>query len=363
MKLAAAIVALCALLALPAHAEEPLAPLLDSGQLTIDSSIAPAEGLVPGQRTNLQIEIATSTWFTGGARIRLPEVPGLVILQTEEFANNSSERRNGQTWVVQRWTIDIYPQRAGEFSVGPIEISLKVNGGELGNLAGSAMAPAVTFSATLPEALEQADFWVAAPQFSAQQSIDRDVDALEPGEAFERKVEFLASDVQAMMLPDFSPEDIPGLAAYPGTPELSNRLNRGETRASRIQSISYVAEKPGNYTLPAEDFFWWNTRSGTLEVITLPALPVTVIGDVATEAAGETTHYREQLLGLGGLAALAALAFLLLRYRPWRALATPLRAAKAGYLALRKPGLPPQLNPDPGREQPPRTIRDNNAAG
>ena len=52
-----------------------------------------------------------STWFTGGTRIRLPEVPGLVILQTEQFASNASERRGDQNWVLQRWTLDVYAQR------------------------------------------------------------------------------------------------------------------------------------------------------------------------------------------------------------------------------------------------------------
>ena len=69
-----------------ATAANPLAELQASGHLRIDSALTPSEGIVPGQRVQLTIKIATDTWFTGGTRIGIPEVPGLVILQTEQFA-------------------------------------------------------------------------------------------------------------------------------------------------------------------------------------------------------------------------------------------------------------------------------------
>jgi len=51
---------------------------------------------VPGQKVTLTLEIATDRWFAGGTRIGIPEVPGLVILQTEQFASNASETHNGR---------------------------------------------------------------------------------------------------------------------------------------------------------------------------------------------------------------------------------------------------------------------------
>ena len=103
--------------ALPARGEGDLQALVDAGQLSISSSLASEGLLVPGQRAQLEIKIATSTWFAGGTRIRIPEVPGLVILQTEAFAANASEMRDGETWVVQRWNLDVYPQSEGDFTV------------------------------------------------------------------------------------------------------------------------------------------------------------------------------------------------------------------------------------------------------
>lgn len=347
----AGLILLCVSLLLPpaVSAESPLQPLLEAGQLTIDSSMTPATGVVPGERALLHIQIGTGTWFTGGARIRLPEVPGLVILQTEDFAANSSERRDGQTWVMQRWTIDVYPQQAGLFTIGPIEVTLKVNGGELGNLEGPVLAPATELEVIVPEALTNTPFWVAAPEFSARQSLDRETDALTPGDAFERRVEFRASDVQAMMLPTLRQSDTPGLAAYPGTPNLENRMNRGQSKATRIETVSYVAEQPGDYLLPAEDFFWWNTKTNTLEVITVPAVQIHVEGDVNQQPATNNALRSVQWMGIGGLVALGFITAGLMRYRPWRWLAKPIADARRGLVALRQPGLPSQLNPGTSR--------------
>ena len=81
--------------------------LLDTNRLQLRSWLLPAQKIVPGQQIKLNIEIATDRWFTGGTRIKIPEIPGLVILQTDDFASNSSEQRRGQSWVVQRWSLEI----------------------------------------------------------------------------------------------------------------------------------------------------------------------------------------------------------------------------------------------------------------
>ena len=77
----------CASLAFGSSIEE----LEASGHLHIESALTPQNGIVPGQKVTLTLEITTDRWFTGGTRIGIPEVPGLVILQTEQFASNASE--------------------------------------------------------------------------------------------------------------------------------------------------------------------------------------------------------------------------------------------------------------------------------
>ena len=334
----------------PGLAASKLDSLLENGSLSIDSRLEHDGTLVPGQRARMVIEIATSTWFTGGTRIRLPEVPGLVILQTDQFAANASETRQGTTWVVQRWTIELFAQRPGDFQVPAMALRLKVNGGELGNIEGETQSPPLAFSVSLPPALEQADFWVASPDYSVTQTVDPGVQTLEPGDAFERRITFTAEDVPAMMLPEMTEVEQHGLASYPAPPVLKNSSNRGQSSGSREQSISYVAEQPGNYLLPAQDFFWWDTREETLKILSIPAIEVFVAGKTARPD-DESSALPWQTLAWAALAllAVAGAGMLLLRYRPWRWLAflvEPLQSLGQFLQALRKPALPRRLNPD-----------------
>jgi hypothetical protein len=334
------------------HGAAPtLRELLDSGHLELQAELTPAGTLVPGQKLTLGLTIATDRWFSGGTRISPPEVPGLVILQTEQFATNASELRGEQSWVLQHWTLDVYPQRAGEFTIPPVSARVKVNAGDAGDVEGALASPPVTFTVTLPAALAGVEQWVAAPEFSVSQRFDRSLEGLQVGDAFEREIVFEASDVMAMMLPALTPRDIPGLAAYPAPPVLDNSNNRGQTRASRRQRISYVVEAEGNYRLPAADFFWWDTGRGELQVLSLPATDITVgsgVGAATTATGSRAVTPRQMLLATAGLVLLAILFRLARRLLPevplarWAsALAWPWRKIQQ----LRRPALPERLNP------------------
>ncbi len=333
-------------------ASNGLEALVAAGHLEMGAKLTPADSVVPGQKLTLTLKISTDRWFSGGTRIKLPEVPGLVILQTEQFASNASERRGDQSWVIQRWTLDVYPQRAGDFTLPPISASVKVNGGDSGDVEGSLTTAPLGFTVSLPNSLIDVSHWVAAPVFTAEQRFDRSLENVQVGDAFEREVVFQASDVMAMMLPSLMPEELPGLAAYPSPPTLDNSSNRGQTQATRSQRISYVAQADGEYQLPARDFFWWDTQRGKLQVVTLPATLITVGAGAATQNSADSTALRisprQLLLGAGGIVLLALVLWLarkLLARIPLGALAAAIGAGWQKLQDLRKPALPERLNP------------------
>jgi hypothetical protein len=328
-----------------------IAALQAAGRLQIDASLAPREGIVPGQKLTLTLTIATDRWFSGGTRISLPEVPGLVILQTEQFASNASERRGESSWVIQRWTLDVYPQRPGNFTIPPVKARLQVNTAD-GDVEGVLSSPGVQFTVSLPPALAGLEQWVAAPAFSVAQQFDRSLEALQVGDAFERVVTFEASDVMAMMLPSLPPEDNPGLAAYPAPPVLENSNNRGQIRASRSERISYVVQAEGRYLLRARDFHWWDTVRSELRLVSLPAVEITVGSGAASTLPDSTSmptlSPRQWLALAASLIGLGLLLWLGWRYLPRLppgAVSARAAAALQTLRQLRKPALAESLNP------------------
>lgn len=334
----------------PYTAANTLKALEDSGDLRINSYIDGARTIVPGQRIALTLEIATTTWFTGGTKIVIPEVHNLIILQTEQFAANATETRDGHTWVIQRWTLDVYPQRAGNFSIQPIAVQVQVNSGDGGNTKGRLFSPPVTFQATVPEALSKADSWTAAPAFSVTQRFDRDLATLSVGDAFQQIIAFKAADVRAMMLPDYVAELLPGLTAYPVPPELDNSVNRGQIRAERRIRINYITEQPGAYVLKGRDYFWWNTARRELSLLSIPPTSFTVAGAVSTRVPEPGSALTVRYMAIGTI----VLAFTLVALRlarsglpawAWRTARAAITRAKRQWREWRKPALATRLNP------------------
>lgn len=328
---------------------DPLQSLEDSGRLEISSYISPAKVLVPGQRIALTLEVATDSWFTGGTKIAVPEVQNLIILQTERFAANATEQRHGRTWVIQRWTLDVYPQLAGSFSIDPIAVQVQINVGDGKNASETVLSPPVAFTVTVPDELSQASSWVAAPAFSVSQRFNRDLNALSVGDAFQQVVTFEAADVLAMMLPDYATEPFSGLAVYPAPTELNDRVNRGQTRAQRSVQIGYVVEQPGVYTLRGRNYFWWNTERLELSLLSIAPTTFTVTGPALTPALGRNLSIAHSIIG----AVVLLLSLLTLRIAQSRAPISILgllrgaiaRTAKQ-WRAWRKPALATRLNPD-----------------
>ncbi len=329
-----------------------IAELQSSRHLEISSELIPSDDIIPGQRIELVITIATDRWFTGGTRLEIPEIPGLVILQTNEFASNSSNNRGGHSWVIQRWTLDVFPQREGSFSIPAITARVKVSDLSANSVEGKLSSPGLHFNAVIPQSLARVAHWVAAPKYQVSQRFDKDLDNLQIGDAFTRKITFEAADVMAMMLPAFDVEIHDGLAAYPEPPTLNNSSNRGDMNAKRIERISYIVEAPGQYRLPARDYFWWDTRTGELQMRFLPAIDISV-GKAGTDNGRGMHPTRIQPLQWtqAALGIFAGVIFIWLLRRwlprvPISRITTRFKKALRWFKQLRKPALPDKLNPD-----------------
>ena len=70
--------------------------------------------------------------------------------------------------------------------------------------------------------------------------------------------------------------ELDGMAAYPKPPVVQDHSERGTFTGTRIDSVTYVCERPGTVTVPALEFPWWNVRTQTMEMVTLPAVTLDV---------------------------------------------------------------------------------------
>lgn len=332
------------------HGDE-MSQLIAQGQLTISTEISPSEPVVPGQRVKLIIKVATPRWFTDGTQIRKPEVPGLVILQNQDFAANANEQRDGQNWTVQRWALDVFATAPGSFAVPPIAVTVSVSTSPGRSVRGTALAPATQIVAALTAPLEGIEQWVASPAVTLEQTLEGlpENGILAVGAAVRRQINLKAEQVMPMMLPAPATSKVPGLQGYSEPPILRADSNRGALSAERRDTVTYIATEPGQSVLPEITLQWWHTEQHRLTTVTLPAISVTVSDALAT--AGD---WPARALLAGQLLTGCVLAALFARWgRRHNLVAQLQRVAKRmrqqlteRWRQLRSPALAKRLNPD-----------------
>ena len=321
----------------------------------IGARLQPAEGAVPGQRIRLEVTVATPRWFTAGTRIKLPEVPGLILMQNQDFAANATERRGGESWTVQRWSLDVFATRAGAITIPPLHVSVAVSQSATQTLNTTLQTQPLTVTTSIPPELETIDSWVASPSVSLSQSVEGDTDTY-PGAAISRKITVKAADVMAMLLPRIETGDPPLLQSYPEPPVLRNRSNRGTLSATRSDRTTWIASTPGSSEIPGVTVHWWNTETKQLKTLSTEAIGISISGQPPELPA--SPRDRMEL----AVTAAAVLGLVLLMAACWR-LGLPQRIAalwrwalghcRRGWAVLTGAVLPEQLNPGgssgPGR--------------
>ena len=315
-----------------------LQELMQEDQLRLRSWLQPAQEIVVGEEVKLIVEVSTRRWFAGGTRIQHPEIAHLVVLQRDRFATNLSRQEQGRTWVVQQWALELYPQQAAAFRIPSLRLELAVNDARAGVVRGSLQTEALEFVAGVPAQLAGVEAWLATPQFRLSREFDRDLTGLQPGDAFTRTIRSSASQVTSMMLPTPLVGSAAGLAVYPDNPVLQDKSNRGEAIAERTDRVTYVVEQSGQYRLPEQTFYWWDSSADKLRVNRLAAVTIdagTPAGD-RPAAAPEFIDFNVELRWIFLAAAVIALA-ILLRLRSRRAVSVPARQIlTAANRALKK---------------------------
>ena len=241
------------------------------------SSLYPRSVTV-GQPVTLTVDVFVPSYFTGAPRFPALEVKDAMVIFDDE-STNLNERLGEQDYAGQRRSYRIYPQRAGRFEVPGFEV--KVRFGVDGKASPRTPVPArgAAFEASVPAAARGLDYFVASPSFRLTQTTDRPLDGLRVGDALTRVISMSAAEAFAMMLPPlrFASED--GLAVYPAEPRISDSSGEhGATRVgTRVESATYLLQKPGSYRLPALAIRWWDTNARVVRTAEAPE----VVFDVA----------------------------------------------------------------------------------
>ena len=315
--------------------------------LELSAELAADTLVVPGQRVRLLLTVATPRWFTSGTRIRLPEVPGLVLLQNQEFAANATEQRGTDSWTLQRWSIDVFATRPGTLRIPGVDVTASVSITPGVSQTLTRTTEPLDLDVQIPSELAGLEHWIASPNVTVQDTMvpsgQRPV-----GSALTRRVRIEAQDVMAMMLPAIDTAYPHQLQAYAAPPLLKSQASRGALSAQRVETTTLIATEAADVTLDGIRIYWWNTATQRLSTLTTDDHEITIAGASTTRQLNMPRPFEMALTGL--LLLTGVLLYRALPLKRWRQRLSQWLAKGGEQLKRRRhvlvaSPLPKQLNP------------------
>ena len=243
----------------------PPSPFAVSHLFNAEGDITEHPDVFQAEPVRLAVDIYSPTWFAKAPSIENFSVAGALLLRTEKFATNFTQRRGGHSYTVQRWEYTLYPQRSGRFVIPSTEVRVQIaQPGSSEPQAHRLRSNPLLFQVQpLPDSPDippnSTHRVLSASQVHIEQRIIKADRQLLPGDAIQRRVTIRAEDAMGMLIPALTWPNLPGARQQSEPPRVEDNHHRGDTTGTRVETRSYTFTGPGQYTLPELHFQWWDS--------------------------------------------------------------------------------------------------------
>ena len=307
------------------------------------------DSVTVGQAAVVRVTVLAPTWFPKPPVWPSFEIANALVMLPPDSSRSISERIGRDNWAGIVRSYRFYPQLAGEYRITgqsldityadpqtrqPIEVSIDV--------------PDIVVISTVPPGAEALDPLLIGTSLTLEEEITGITDELEAGDAVVRTVTAQIDGMPAMFLPPLIQSlDDAGLSALVRQPVVEDQANeRSGTieTATRTESVSYVFETGGTFTLPAIELAWWNTETGTVETAKLAETALDVASAPGAPRAESASSRTDRVTIWGALVValfgILAAVFFLTRHRlqTWKANrhARYIESEKYGFRCLKR---------------------------
>jgi hypothetical protein len=249
-------------------------------------SIEQDEDIWAGQQVTLSLDLKTTGFSFSNSHFSLPEVKNAFLMQTDSTTIKLTEKIDGQDWQVVRYPLALYPQAAGQLEIPAFEVRFSTSAGFGSEKKDFEFKTRpMEINVKLPPGANPGDLVVTTTSFELEYSWVPPTGATKTGDAITLTVTRQAGDISAILLPPLPVYRTEGLGAYPKTADVNDKTDRGDLTGERIDSITWVVEKPGAYDIPGIRFQWWDPARRELKQQLIPGLSMDILPSPADASA------------------------------------------------------------------------------
>lgn len=187
---------------------------------------------------------------------------------------------NGQRFNVIEVKYAVFPQRSGPLTVPSIEFAATIATGGRGlffdPLGSGRQIRRMTDELSIdvkprPASYPDTAAWLPARSLALTETWSQDNNQLTVGEPITRTLRMEATGLTPTALPALNVPDGNDFRVYPDQPATESRVGPDGLISTRTESYALIPTQPGEFTLPAQTVYWWNTQAQQVEKAELPA--------------------------------------------------------------------------------------------
>ena len=285
--------------------------------IILRTSVTPEDAWL-GQKIVLHVDVLARDGWAQLKKVGDAEVHGAYLLRLETQGTRLNETIDGDNYTGQRYEFMLFAQRAGKLTVPPVPVDVEVRswGAGGGIQVHRLSTPLTELVARTPPGAEGIRGLITTSSLTASQKWEPGLDSAQVGDAIKRTITMRATDVSGMAFRPMLHRAIENLGIYPGEPTVEDEFARGALTGTRVETVTYVFERPGEFEVPGIVLSWWDVRNRELKHLELPGLSLRVSGGATAESVPVDQSTQQKSTRLQWLALLASLiaAVVALRY-------------------------------------------------
>ncbi|WP_298623663.1 protein BatD [uncultured Legionella sp.] len=190
--------------------------------------------------------------------------------------------QNNTNYVVEEQNYAIFPQKSGSLNIISPTFTALVYDINPQRIKVEDKTIKLTVQ-PIPSGTDAA-LWLPARQVNLTETYENSSQTLSQGSTLTRTVTLEAVAIPAQLLPKLKFEEGEGFSVYPEKGTDKNQVKQGQLNGSTSFKVTYLFNKAGKVIIPELRLHWFNTETGTNEVISLAPRSIDITPSATSKA-------------------------------------------------------------------------------
>jgi len=269
------------------------------GQNLISYVTASPDDVYIGQPVELKVSVYSSTWFTSGIDIGNIQIDGALTVYFRSVSN--TRNFSGINYAGVDFFYNVFPTQEGLITI-PI-LSIHVESPKPGDYKGikhivKTKAKSINVKG-VPMGYNPNN-WLVARGLNITEKWSSPLNNIKVGDVLQRTISRSAAGTLSEFIPATQMDSVAGISLYPKRPQVTTNKSKTAVSAYRTETINYLFEKEGDFTLPRIEYVYWNTvyKKFYIKQIDSVAINVKPNADLAMLASIKKSLQKEEVIGI-----------------------------------------------------------------